>query len=73
MDYFDIVASVLQGDTLAPHLFIIYIDNVLWTSIDKIKENGFKLTKERSRSYTAKTITNADNADDIALPANALA
>ena len=40
------------------------------TSIDKIKENGFKLTKERSRRYPAKTITDADYADDIALLAN---
>ena len=69
-DYFDIVAGVLQGDTLAPYLFIICLDNVLRTSIDKIKENGFKLTKERSRRYAAKTITDADYADDIALLAN---
>ena len=47
-DYFDIVAGVLQGDTLAPYLFIICLNYVLRTSIDKIKENGFKLTKERS-------------------------
>ena len=33
-----------------------------------MKENGFKLTKERSRRYPAKAITNAD---DIALLANA--
>ena len=44
---------------------------VLRTSIDKIKENGFKLTKERSRRYPAKTITDADYADDTALLANA--
>ena len=44
---------------------------VLRTSIDKIKEKGFKLTKERSRRYSAKTITNTDYADDIALLANA--
>ena len=43
---------------------------MLRTSIDKIKENGFNLTKERSRRYPAKTITNADYADDIALLAN---
>ena len=48
-DYFDIVAGVLRVDTLAPYLFIICLDYVLITSIDKIKENGFKLTKERSR------------------------
>ena len=70
-DYFDIVAGVLQGDTLAPYLFIICLDYVLRTSIDKIKENGFKLTKERSRRYPAKTITYGDYADDIALLANA--
>ena len=40
------------------------------TSIDLMKENGFKLTKERSRRYPVQTITNADNADDIALLAN---
>ena len=69
-DYFDIVAGVLQGDTLAPYLFIICLDYVLRTYIDKIKENGFKLTKERSRRYPAKTITNTDYSDDIALLAN---
>ena len=68
---FDIVAGVLQGDTLAPYLFIICLDYVLRTSINKIKENGIKLTKERSRRYPAKTITDADYADDIALLANA--
>ena len=31
-DYFDIVAGVLQGDTLAPYLFIIYLGYVLRTS-----------------------------------------
>ena len=34
-DYFDIVASVLQRDTLAPHLYIICFDYELRTSIDK--------------------------------------
>ena len=69
-DYFDIVAGVLQGDTLAPYLFIICLDYVLRTSIDNIRENGFELTKKRSRRYPAKTITDADYADDIALLAN---
>ena len=37
---------------------------------DKIRENGFELTKKRSRGYLAKTITDADYADDVALLAN---
>ena len=40
----------------------------LMLSIDR--ENGFVLTKKRSRRYPAKTITDADYADDIALLAN---
>ena len=42
---------------------------MLRTSIDKIRENGFELTKKRRR-YPAKTITDANYADDIALLAN---
>ena len=69
-EYFDIVAGVVQEDTLAPYLFIISLDYVLRTSIDKIRENGFEPTKNRSRRYPAKTITDADDADDIAILAN---
>ena len=69
-EYFDIVAGVLQGDKLAPYLFIISLDYELRTSIDNVRENGFVLIKKRSRRYPAKTITDADYADDIALLAN---
>ena len=69
-EYFDIVAGVLQGYTVATYLFIICLDYVLRTSIDKIRKNGFELTKKRNRRYPAKTITDADYADDIALLAN---
>ena len=55
-EYFDIVAGVLQGDTLAPYLFIICLDYVLRTSIDRIRENGFELTKKRSRRYLQKQL-----------------
>ena len=65
-EYFDIVAGVLQ----APYLFIICLDYVLRASIDKIRENDFELTKKRSKRYPAKTITDADYADDLALLAN---
>ena len=61
---------ILQGDTLALYLFIICLDYVLRTSIDKIRENGFELMKKRSWKYPTKTITDADYADDIAILAN---
>ena len=35
-DFSDIVAGVLQGDTLTPYMFVIYLDNVLRMSIDLI-------------------------------------
>ena len=60
-DYFDIVAGVLQGNRLALYLR---------KSINRIKENIFKVSKERSRRYLAHTITDADLADDIVLLAN---
>ena len=69
-DFFDIVAGVLQGDTLAPFLFIICLDYVLRTSIDLMSERGFTLKKARSRRHPAETITDADYADDLALLAN---
>ena len=53
-EYFDIIAGVLQGDMLAPYLFIICLDYVLRISIDKIRENGFELTKKRSRRCPEK-------------------
>ena len=69
-EYFDIVAGVLQGDTVAPYLFIICLDYLLRTSIDKIRENGFELTKKRCKRYPAKTITDADYADGWVILAN---
>ena len=67
-DSFGIVVGLLQGDT--SFLFILCLNCELRTFIDKMKDNGFKLTKERSRRYPAQTITDADYADDIALLAN---
>ena len=66
-DLFDILSGVLQGDTLAPLLFIICLDYVLRTSIDLMPINGFTLEPERSKRYQAKRITDADYADDLAL------
>ena len=69
-NFFDIVAGVLQGDTLAPCLFIICRDYELRTSMDSRKVNGFTLAKVRRRRYPARTITDANYADDITLLAN---
>ena len=46
-NFFDIIDRFLQGDTLAPYLFIICLDYVPWRSIDLIKENGFTLKKQK--------------------------
>ena len=69
-DFINIVARVLQGDTLTRHLFIICQDCVLQILIDLIEENRFTLKKVRSRWYPTETITNTDNTDDLALLAN---
>ena len=69
-DYFKIVVGVLQGDTLAPYLFIICLDYVLRMSIDKMKDNDFKLIKEQSRRYPTQTITDMDYTNDMVLLAN---
>ena len=69
-DFFVIVTSVLQGDKLAPYLFIICLYYVLQISVDLMKENGFMLAKAKRRIYPIRTITDANYADDIALLAN---
>ena len=71
-EFFYTVAGVLQGDTIAPYLFIICLDYVLRTSVDKMKENGFTLKQTRSRRYPAVTITDVDYADDLALLADTI-
>ena len=55
-DYFDIVTSMLQGDTLAPPLFIISLDYVLRTSKDVIKEKSFSLAKEEAEDISHKLL-----------------
>ena len=63
-DYFDIVTGMWQGDTLTPYLFIMCLGYMLKMSIDLMKENGFKLVKERSRRYPIQTIMDTDDAND---------
>ena len=46
-EYFNIVAGVLQGDTLAPYFFIICLDYMLRTSIDKIRKTASSWQRSR--------------------------
>ena len=66
-DFFDIEAGVLQGDTLAPFLFIIVLDYVLRLSLGTINDKGLQVHPRRSRRQPATHITDLDFADDIAL------
>ena len=51
-------------DTLAPFLFILYLDYILKNALDHNTELGFTLTQKRSRRYP---ITNIKYTDDIAV------
>ena len=66
-EFFEILADVLQGDTIAPYLFIICLDYILRTSIDPQNNQGLLLKRRYSRIHPATYITDADYADDIAL------
>ena len=66
--YFSITAGVLQGDTLAPYLFIIVMDYALRKALNgKEEELGFQLKRRQSSRVSPEVITDLDFADDIAL------
>ena len=69
-DFFDIVAGILQGDTLASYFFIICLDYLLQMLIDLMEKNRFILKKKRSRQYSAETIMDADEAREFVHFAN---
>ena len=72
-EFFDILAGVLQGDTLAPFLFAIVLDYAMRRALDGNEEQlGLVIEKRRSRRYPQVTITDLDFADDIALVAENL-
>ena len=52
-EYFDIVAGVLQGDTLAPYLFIICLDSVLEHRLIK-SERTTRADKEKKEKAPRK-------------------
>jgi hypothetical protein len=61
---FDVTTGVLQGDVLAPFLFIIIIDFLLKRAEEG---HGFTTHPRRSRREPAKVLNDLDFADDIAL------
>ena len=60
-------AGILQGDTLAPYLFVIVVDYILRQSVDTIKEKGIIIKPGKSNRDRLKYLTDLDYADDIAL------
>ena len=70
--FFEITTCVLQGDTIAPFLFINCLDYVLKSSIDCSPNFGFTLKKRRSRRHPATYITYTNYADDIAITADSM-
>ena len=54
-DLFELLAGVLQGDTLAPYLFVIVLDYALRTTIDgREEELRFHLQRRKSRRLAQK-------------------
>ena len=69
-DLFEVMTGVLQGDVLAPFIFIIIIDWVLRQSdLDSL---GFTMVPRRSRRYPEEKLSNLGFADDITLLANSV-
>jgi hypothetical protein len=63
-DPFDINTGVLQGDVLAPFLFVIVIDYIMRRSAG---DYGFEYEQRQGSRRPAKKINDCDFADDIAL------
>ncbi|XP_072025049.1 uncharacterized protein [Amphiura filiformis] len=70
---FEIQAGALQGDTLAPFLFIVVLDYVLRKAMEGNEERlGFTLEPRKSRRICPRTITYLDFTDGSALLADNL-
>ena len=72
-EFFNIKAGVLQGDTLAPYLFIIMVDYIMRTATQDSEHLGFTITERQNRRHPATYLTDTDFADDIALLSNTVA
>jgi Reverse transcriptase (RNA-dependent DNA polymerase) len=68
-DLFEITTGVLQGDTLAPFLFIIVMDYVMSNSEE---DHGFIYKLHKSSRHPEQKINDLDFADDIAMLENSI-
>ena len=69
-----LTCGVLQGDTCAPYLFVLCLDYVLRQALPKESESyGFTYEPRQSSRHPAKTLTDTDFADDIALLSQSIA
>ena len=62
---FNVTTGVLQGDVLAPFLFIILVDYLLGKASEP--DTGVMTCPRQSSRYPAKILNDLDFADDIAL------
>ena len=61
-EMFEITAGVLQGDTLAPFLFIIVLDYALRKAISgKDEELGFTIPPRKSRRHPKQVLTDLES------------
>ena len=65
-DPFDFTTGVLQGDVLAPFLFVVLVDYLLKKATSHL-DSGIVTHPCRSRRHPAKSFNDLDFADDIAL------
>ena len=68
--YFDIQAEVLQGDMLAPYLFIIIVDYCMRQAIKSHPEYSFTIIPAKGKRIKADKISGLEFVDDIALMAD---
>ena len=66
-ELFEILAGVLQDDTLAPYLFIIVVDYCMRPALDKHPDISFTVTPVRGRRVKTKKVSDTEFADNIAL------
>lgn len=73
-EMFDITTGVLQGDTLAPFLFVIVLDYAISKAMAvKEEELGFTITPRRSRRHPKVALADLGFADDVALLSDEIA